>query len=459
MPTQNHCLKMRGWNLMLPKVIDLFSGCGGLALGFEKAGFEIVAGVELMPEACQTISYNLDYRYGKEKTHICVDITEIDADNFRASFGEEGCIVIGGPPCQAYSLAGRAKLRSLGDDRVNTKDARGYLYQDFLRFVYDLDAKAVLMENVPEAVSFGEMNIPEIVCKSLEENGYVTYWTVLNSADYGVPQLRERIFVFAIKKNENLSLGVPTPTHRCIDDYQTQYQKRLESFKKYKHFQMPPNTTRDLKPWNTVGKAFSDLPVLFPTSKSKYRAVKLNEEMEYRSDSENEYQELMRCWYGRENFGVSANAFRNNKRDFGIFEKMKQGDNYTAASQIADELFEKEAKVFGYAKDSIEYEKLKSKMIPIYDREKFENKWRRLELTKPSHTVVAHLSKDTYSYIHPIEPRGISVREAARLQSFPDDFFFDCSMGDAFKQIGNAVPPLLAYGVAKVIREAYQEEK
>ena len=105
-------LWMRGLRLMLPKVIDLFSGCGGLALGFEKAGFDIVAGVELMPEACQTISYNLDFRYEKEQTHICGDITEMDAAIFKNKFGDEGCIVIGGPPCQAYSLAGRAKLRS-----------------------------------------------------------------------------------------------------------------------------------------------------------------------------------------------------------------------------------------------------------------------------------------------------------------------------------------------------------
>ena len=175
---------------MLPKIVDLFSGCGGLTLGFEKAGFDIVAGIELMPEACQTISYNLDYRYGKEQSHICGDITEIDASVFKDRIGPEGCIVIGGPPCQAYSLAGRAKLRSLGDDRVNINDARGYLYQDFLRFVYDLDAKGVVMENVPESTKFGDMNIPEIVCTSLEEHGYKAFWTILNAADYGVPQLR-----------------------------------------------------------------------------------------------------------------------------------------------------------------------------------------------------------------------------------------------------------------------------
>ena len=96
-------------------------------------------------------------------------------------------------------------------------------------------------------------------------------------------------------------------------------------------------------------------------------------------------------------------------------------------------------------------------MVPCYDRDKFEGKWRRLNENLPSHTLVAHLGKDTYSHIHPWEPRGITVREAARLQSFPDDFFFDCSMSDAFKQIGNAVPPLLAYGVAQSIYTAFEE--
>ncbi len=451
-------LEMRGLILMLPKVIDLFSGCGGLALGFEKAGFDIVAGVELMPEACQTISYNLDFRYGKEQTHICGDITEMDAEIFKNKYGDEGCIVIGGPPCQAYSLAGRAKLRSLGDDRVNTRDARGYLYQDFLRFVYDLNAKAVIMENVPESTNFGEMNIPEIVCDSLTNHGYKAYWSILNSADFGVPQLRERVFVVAIKEELSHNIDLPIPTHSCNGEYQTAYQKRFETFKKNLHFKLPNSSDSAINSWVTVGDAFSDLPVLFPSPEDRYRNVKLNEDMDYRCEPQNKYQHLMRTWYGMESFASSANAFRNNKRDFVIFSKMKQGDDYIAASRIADELFEKEAEIFGYKPGTLEYVKLKKKMVPVYDRDKFERKWRKLEWNKPSHTLIAHLSKDTYSHIHPVEPRGISVREAARIQSFPDDFFFDCSMGDAFKQIGNAVPPLLAYSVAIQVKDAFKED-
>lgn len=194
---------------MLPKIIDLFSGCGGLALGFEKAGFDIVAGIELMPEACKTISYNLSWRYGKKETHICGDITEIEASVFKNSFGDEGCIVIGGPPCQAYSMAGRGKLRSLGEDRVNIKDARGYLYQDFLRFVFELEAmgkelpRFLLMENVtnilskPHAADFGDWKA------TLENLGYYNKIYRLNAQNFGIPQKRERAYMISILCKNN----------------------------------------------------------------------------------------------------------------------------------------------------------------------------------------------------------------------------------------------------------------
>ena len=110
--------------------------------------------------------------------------------------------------------------------------------------------------------------------------------------------------------------------------------------------------TDGLKPWVTVGDAFSDLPEVFPTADSKYKLVSLNIEYPYKTEAQNEYQTLMRSWYGREGFGVSANAFRKNTRDFPIFARMQQGDNYISASRIADELFYEESKLFGYEKDS-----------------------------------------------------------------------------------------------------------
>ena len=325
----------------LPKIIDLFSGCGGLALGFEKAGFTIAAGVELMPKAVDTISYNLSWRYGKQENHICADITKLDAKIFKDKFGDEGCIVIGGPPCQAYSSAGKGKLRSLGEDRVNTNDARGYLYQDFLRFAYDLEARAVIMENVPESTKFGDKNIPEIVCNSLIEHGYNAYWTILCSADFGTPQVRERVIVFAVKSDDPISLPIPTnvnPTGTL-----TQRAKQFDTFEKCTHFRRPNVPSSDLPPWNTVQDAFSDLPILFKNENCKYVATDLNVEMEYTKPAESSYQKIMRNWYGDNPTSVTGNAFRKNTRDFPIFARMKQGDNYIDASAIADNLFAQKA--------------------------------------------------------------------------------------------------------------------
>ena len=439
----------------IPQIVDLFSGCGGLALGFEKAGFKIAGGVELVPEAVETIESNICWRYGRESDYICADITQMNAESIRNKIGPDGCIVIGGPPCQAYSKAGKAKLNSLGDARRNTRDARGFLYQDFLRFVFDLDARAVVMENVPEATRFGDLNIPEIVSTELEAHGYVAWWTVLCAADYGVPQIRERLFIVGRKENEK-EIELPLPSHHNVYGTATQYGRQFSSFSQFKHFRMPNSAVDGSSPWVTVGDALSDLPVLFPTEKSKYNSIQIDNEIPYRSEPGNAFQKQVRSWYGYDLRSVTGNCFRKNTRDFPIFARMKQGDLFTDASRIADELFYKKAHDLGIAEGSPEYDKLKRQMVPIYDRENFAEKWRRLDERKPSHTIVAHLSVDTYSHIHPWEPRGISVREAARLQSFPDDFTFSCSMGDAFKQIGNAVPPLLAYGVAKTVFDAFK---
>lgn len=444
-------------NNRVPEIVDLFSGCGGLALGFQRAGFKVTHGVELMQEAVETASYNLHWRYGEESSHICGDITQMDASAFSDKIGENGCIVIGGPPCQAYSLAGRAKLRSLGEHRINTNDKRGYLYQDFLRFALDLKARAVVMENVPESTNYGGQNIPQTVCEILEQNGYEAYWTILNAADYGVPQLRERVFVIAVDKGENITIDLPVPTNSNPEGKPTQNQMRFKSFGECPNFKIPKTATKEAPNWVTVGEAISDLPVLFPSSQSKYVLNKINMQMRYCASPETEYQILMRNWYGQEMETVTGNCFRKTLRDFPIFEEMNQGDDYVNASEIADSFLNKACKLRGITKisDPIGYEKLKKAIVPPYDRGNFTSKWQKLCMNKPSHTLVAHLSVDTYSHIHPYEPRGISVREAARLQSFPDGFLFQCNMGDAFKQIGNAVPPLLAKGIADQLYKAF----
>ena len=284
---------------------------------------------------------------------------------------------------------------------------------------------------------------------------------MLNSADYGVPQIRERVFAIAVKKNERIPDMLPQPTNVGPEDKKTPNQQRFKSFCKYPNFKIPVQAADSLPSWVTVGEALSDLPELFPSAQTKYVLNKINMPLKYKSEAQCTYQHTMREWYGQDVGIVSGNCFRKTLRDYPIFAEMKQGDGYVEASAIADEIFKKSCMAQGITLSSNKekYEKLKKEIVPPYDRDNFKSKWQKLREDIPSHTVVAHLSVDTYSHIHPVEPRGISVREAARLQSFPDGFLFQCAMGDAFKQIGNAVPPLLAKGIAIQVKKIFEKGK
>ena len=445
----------------VPKVVDLFSGCGGLSLGFRANGFQFGYGMELIPEAVSTIAKNITTKYGDPNVHICNDITKVNPEDIERTWGDEGCMVIGGPPCQAYSLAGRAKLSSLGEHRRNTSDSRGYLFMDYLRFIDSLDPKIVVMENVIESTNFGGMNVPEIVCSHLEKAGYDAKWTILNSADYGVPQVRERMILLAAKRELGIELNYPTPTHFSEDDMNLTRARRQES--KFKmdcpHYVPAPRNDKG-SPWVTVGEALGDLPVLFPSERSKYILYPMSMALPYKTGATNSFQLKMRNWFGEEETTVTGNAFRKTLRDFPIFARMKPGDNYIDASRIADELLAKRAKETGisiYDEDKMSL--LRKKIVPPYDRNNFVGKWQKLDPDKPSHTLVAHLSVDTYSHIHPWEPRGISVREAARLQSFPDGFLFPDDLANAYKEIGNAVPPLLSFAIAEELRKELSNAK
>jgi DNA (cytosine-5)-methyltransferase 1 len=461
----------------LPQVLDLFSGCGGLSYGFLKAGFPLLGSVDINAQAIGVCETNHPCGNG---VHRCADITKYPFYEGHGTSQRENLpsralgsflktmipprelMIIGGPPCQAYSQAGRGKLNSLGPDRHHLNDSRGGLFEYFINIAHHQNAACVIMENVPGAINYGGKNIPDIICQDLAENGYKAEWTLLNAADFGVPQIRERVFIMAMRNDLGISPKWPVPSHSPPDGYTTNFGSAVrlyESFLKKSEFFSPPRKWEEAKnKWVSVNEALSDLPSLRHKAVQTYRTYPISMELDYRSAPINSYQRGMRMNVNE--VGTTGHSYRNTSRDFQIFERMLPNDNYPAASRIADQILEETCKRMNISeeKDPMLYSAMKKKIVPPYDRMKFLDKWTRLDPYRPSRTVVAHLSVDTYSHIHPFEPRGISVREAARLQSFPDNFHFWGSLGDAFAQIGNAVPPLLGARLAEVVAKQFGRE-
>src|SRR5262249_35736882 len=172
------------------------------------------------------------------------------------------------------------------------------------------------------------------------------------------------------------------------------------------------------------------------------------------------YAKAMRTWPGFEaGEGVFDHVLRYLPRDFAIFTAMRHGDEYPAAHRVAKELFESAARRHRIKRNSTEWKRLHRAMVPPYDPGKFPNRWWKMYADAPARTLMAHIGKDTYSHIHYDSAQGrvISVREAARLQSFPDGFIFAGTMNPAFRQIGNAVPPVMAREIAKAILASLRE--
>lgn len=341
--------------------IDLFCGCGGFSFGFEKAGINVVAGIDNDPWCIRTYEKNLS---GKA---ILYDITKIqDPKKFleeHVGIGEVD-IVFGSPPCQTFSNAGVVKLKSLG---INPQSDQRYgLWKDFIRFVTVLKPSYFVMENVP---GFGKTEIPAFIDKITRKHGYHCRTYILDAVNFGVPQKRKRIFICG-SKNGEISLPVRDENTRI----------------------------------NTVWDAISDLPEIPCGHK--------NDVMEYDKKPLSDYQKKMRA---------------NSKMLY---------------NHVTKQHSEKNLKIFGSLREG-----------EIYSNrcDAFRDRYRRLKWNEPSWTLVAQMSKDMNRYIHPSQLRTISVRESARLQSFPDTFIFPISMTQALKQIGNAVPPLLSEIIARSI--------
>ncbi len=464
------------------RTLELCSGCGGMSLGLRTAGFALTAHAEADPVA--STSYALNFAPSNPNARDAWskprDILTCPPQMLVSDFGLKETaetafdVVAAGLPCQAFARIGRSKLGSVsGDANAFKKDARATLYRRFLKYVTATQPLAILIENVPDILNFGGHNIPEEICETLDKLGYISRYTLLNAAYYGVPQLRERLFLIAIDSSLNAIPAFPEPTHwiRLPQGYEGSRGFALKHVQKHaSHFHPIPEAKKGLIKSVNIRDALRDLPFISThfADPATMRKRHVSDALPYRAGRElSEYALAMRKWPSFETDGtVDGHVVRLTRRDYPIFSRMPHGADYPKALEIAEQLFAEKWTSFQPRSQrprekSRAYSALRKQVIPPYDPDKFPNKWWKLDPTAPSRTLTAHIGKDTYSHIHydSRQKRSISVREAARLQSFPDGFRFAGAMNAAFRQIGNAVPPLLSLAVASCLMRTLRQSR
>lgn len=452
-----------------PRALDLFSGCGGISLGLQAAGLEIAGSVEFEPQAAK--SHSANFHAGDPRHSSATDIVSTTPQQLAAkldlgSVEDAIDIIVGGPPCQAFARVGRSKLREVdAHPQAFIHDPRARLYKEYLRYVDAFRPLAVLMENVPDVLNHGGRNVAEETCEILIAKGFECRYTLLNSAFYGVPQMRERMVLIAYRRELGVEIRFPAPTHwaELPPGYEGSRAVALKFLKggltRAHSYVRAPAATPSLPPAVTAEQAIGDLtPIhareLLASGDLRRGARRLDDPVGYVAGARlSSYARLMRNWPGYEapEVGIHAHVIRYLPRDYPLFARMNAGDQYPQAHAHAIDMFNEQlvrqrALGIPMGEKSKAYRTLWDSIVPPYDVCKFPNKWRKMWADQPARTLMAHLGKDGYSHIHydSAQARTISVREAARLQSFPDGFSFSGSMNAAFRQIGNAVPPLLA---------------
>lgn len=479
-----------------PRFLDLFSGCGGISLGFTTAGFKSIGAVEIDKHAAASHGHNFFKRDALKVHSKNRDIHDEPASlfsdlNVLDPVEEQIDVLVGGPPCQAFARVGRAKLRSEAKrknsdaaDKAYLLDERADLVKQYLRIVDELKPLALLIENVPDMMNHGTSNVAEITCQELRKHGYKAQYTLLNSVFYGVPQTRERMFLIAYREELKAEVRWPDPIcfHTLPKGYSGTRATALKlvgkgnqpafEFSDSHYYQVEqPTSGKNLVAAISVQSALSDLPKINALKdhlegRMKKGAKPLDVRIPYSSSKLTPYAILMRNWPGYETDNrVTANVIRYLPRDFKFFREMEQGWQYPQIHAWVERerkklIEDRTAKGLNNNASDESFQKLISEWTIPYDPKKFPNKWWKLVPDQPSRTLLAHLGKDSYSHIHydHIQARTITVREAARLQSFPDGFEFPCSMNAALRQIGNAVPPLVSYALAREIGTALGAE-
>lgn len=389
--------------------IDLFAGCGGLSEGFYRLGFRALAHVEINHWACETLRRRMRY-YGYknvDKEVIEHDITASDIIEKieEAVRGRNVDIIIGGPPCQAYSTAGRVR-----DAKGMATDPRNYLFESYVKILEHYSPKFFVFENVIGLLSAkvdGSPIFPRIIQALGHNYDVISDPAILvhNTADYGVPQIRKRVIIMGVRKDIN---------EISVEDL---YNEVIKT-----HWN--PDTSEDerlgKKKFVDVKQAIGDLPSVEPG-----------------------------CDASTDDFYYPCNNdFLKRISKKGIHPLRDHiARNHNALDRERFTVMIHNHWTFGQLR----------REMPQYEHEHarlFDNSYVVQWWDLPSKTILAHIHKDGFQFIHPDEKqaRSFTVREAARIQSFPDDFEFAGSRGEKYKQIGNAVPPLFAEALAKSVK-------
>jgi len=406
-------------------VIDIFAGAGGLSEGFRRAGFNIVSHIEMDDKACNSLQTREAYYYCLEqnkidlyKSYIKGEITQKEFYSYIPQKILEKVInkeikngtfanicktidkqrnnkkitgIIGGPPCQAYSIAGRSRM-----GKSVEKDHRNYLYKQYFKFLKKYNPDFFVFENVSGLETAKKGSILEDIKTNFENLGYDIDYKILDAKNFGVLQSRKRLILIGFKNNLNL---------------------------KYPEFTLE-------EPKYNIKNLFSDLPFL-----------KAGEE------NNNYYQKANTC--------LEETHIRSKKWD--VLTQNKTRTHNERDLKIYQIQAERKLKNLPEYK----YNELPKSLITHKNTKIFLDKFKVVPYNNISHTIVAHISKDGHHYIHPDvkQNRSLTVREAARIQSFPDDYFFEGSFTNAFKQIGNAVPPLMAEKIAMQILKILKKKQ